>query len=97
MTTEKVSLDYVDSDGAVRTVENCVCLIDKAGRYWLWSDALSSNLAYKIRSKEDCLLAAIDSLLFTIQLRDERIAEQERIVRLATGFANAVRPDEEES
>ena len=90
------TLHYRDSDGAMREVDGCSMTTDKAGRYWLWSDALEHNLAYKAKTREDCLLAAIDSLLFTISMRDSRIAELRRIADLARQFADAVKPDEPE-
>jgi len=97
MTTDTDNnLTYRDSDGALREVTGCSLYQDKAGRYWLWSDALQHNLAYKIKGKEDCLLAAIDSLLFTIKLRDERIAGLQRVADLAFAFADQIKPDEEE-
>lgn len=94
--TPDVSLDYIDHDGAPRTVRGCDLTLDKAGRYWLWSDQEEINLAHKARSKEACLLASIDSLLFTIQLRDERIAKLQRLADLAEAFANEIKPDEED-
>lgn len=87
-------LIYRDSDGVPREVKGCTLTKDKAGRYWLWSEQLEHNLAYKIKGKEDCLMAAIDSLLFTIKLKDERIASLQRIVTLAKEFAVAVNPEE---
>ena len=94
--TTNTNLQYTDSDGARREVRGCSMTTDKAGRYWLWSDTLEHNIAYKEKTREDCLLAAIDSLLFTIELRDKRIATLQRIVDLAEQFADAVKPDEPE-
>lgn len=94
--TATTSLRYRDSDGAMCEVGGCSMTTDKAGRYWLWSDAVELNLAYKAKTREDCLLMAIDSLLFTISLRDSRIAELQRIADLARQFADAVKPDEPE-
>lgn len=88
------ALTYHDSDGVSRTVKGCSLTTDKAGRYWLWSESLQHNLAYKAKTKEDCLLIAIDSLLHTIKLRDERIESLQRIADLAQQFADAVKPDE---
>lgn len=89
-------LKYRDSDGVNRTVEGCNLHVDKQGRHWLWSEQLQHNLAYRIQEREDCLLAAISSLLFTIKLRDERIAKLQRIADLAEAFADQVKPDEAE-
>ena len=95
-TNTNTSLQYTDSDGARREVRGCHMTTDKAGRYWIWSDTLEHNIAYKEKTREDCLLAAIDSLLFTIELRDKRIAALQRIADLAAQFADAVKPDEPE-
>ncbi len=89
------SIDYIDHDGERRTLRGCSMTQDKAGRYWLWSEQMQRNLAYQARDREACLLAAIDSLLFTISLRDERIAALERIEALAHQFADQIKPDEE--
>lgn len=86
-------LTYIDSEGSRQKVKGCKLSQDKAGRYWLWSDTLQHNLAYKIKDREDCLLAAIDSLLYSIQLRDERIAALQRIADLASDFADQIKPD----
>jgi len=90
------TLTYIDHDGARRTIEGCHLTIDNAGRYWLRSEQLERNLAYKERSKEDCLLSAIDSLLYTIELRDERITGLQRIASLAMKFAEEINPNEDE-
>lgn len=89
-------LAFADSDGATREVRGCTLTKDKANRYWLWSKSLKHNLAYKSRTREDCLLAAIDSLLFTISLRDEHISALQRIADLAQQFASEITPDENE-
>ena len=89
-------LTYVDNDGARQKVRGCKLSQDKAGRYWLWSDTLQHNLAYRIKGREDCFLAAIDSLLFSIHLRDERISELQRIADLASAFADQIKPDAED-
>ena len=88
-------LFYRDSDGALRTLDECYLYQDKANRWWLRSEQLEINLAYKIKEKEDCLLCAIDSLLFTIKLRDERIAALQRVADLAQQFADQIKPDNE--
>lgn len=93
--TPNTSLTYRDSDGVARSLKDCAMHVDKAGRFWLWSEQLKQNLAYKERSREDCLLSAIDSLLFLLSLRDERNAELKRIADLAQAFADQIKPDEE--
>lgn len=90
-------LTYTDHDGARREVKGCRLTVDHLDRHWIWSDQLQRNLVYKTKGREDALLTAIASLLFTVQLRDERIAGLQRIADLATAFADAVKPDEEPS
>lgn len=89
------SLEYHDSDGVMRELKDCELYKDKAGRFWLWSEQLDHNLSYKAKSKEDCLLAAINSLLFTIQLQDEHIGRLRRIADLAEKFADEINTDED--
>jgi len=95
--TTNTKLTYRDSDGTLRELARCDLYQDTVGRYWLWSEDLQINLAYKVKGREDCLLAAIDCLLFMVQLRDERIAKLQRIADLATAFADQIKPDEEEA
>ena len=87
-------LTYKDRDGTPCEIEGCSVFVDELDRYWIWSDHLQHNIAYKTTGRDNALLAAIDSLLFTIQLRDERIAALQRIADLATKFADEVKPDE---
>lgn len=87
-------LIYTDHDGAGREVRGCRLVVDKFDRHWIWSDQLQHNLVYKTTGRDNALLAAIDGLLFTIRLRDERIATLQRIADLATKFADEVKPDE---
>ena len=61
--------------------------VDQLDRHWIWSEQLQHNVVYKTKGRENALLAAIDSLLFTIQLRDERIAALQRVHNLAQSFA----------
>lgn len=93
---EKVIMAYVDHDGAKRVVRGCTMSVDQLDRYWIWSEQLEQNLVYMTRGKENALLAAIDSLLFTIQLRDERISALQRIAALAIEFADQIKPDEDD-
>lgn len=91
-----LSLTYRGYEGTICRLEQCSLGVDRAGRYWLWSEQLKLNLAYKIGSREDCLLAAIDSLLFSIKLRDERIATLQKVYDLANKFASEAFPRNEE-
>ena len=96
MTTTKVPLVYTDSDGVKREVKGCTLTVDHLDRRWIWSEQLEQNIAYKIRGRDDALLAAISSLLFTIKLRDDRISGLQRIADLASAFADQIKPDEVE-
>ncbi len=99
MTTPETEtkLTYTDHDGVRREVEGCHMIVDKFGRHWIWSDQLEQNLAYKTKGREEALLASIDSLLFILQLRDERIESLQRVVNLAEQFAaEAFPPDDPE-
>lgn len=86
-------LTYTDHDGARREVKGCRMTVDHLDRHWIWSEQLQQNLVYKTKGREDAMLAAIASLLFTVHLRDERIAGLQRIADLATKFADEVKPD----
>ena len=96
MSDSNVNLDFRCSSGEPSTLSGCEMTVDKAGRYWLWSSQLESNLAYKCKTRDECLLNAVDSLLFIIQLRDERIAALQRVADLATAFADQIKPDDTE-
>lgn len=87
-------LVFRDHEGLARKVRNCTARKDRAGRYWLWCDQTQTNLAIGTKTREDMLLEAIDSLLFTLQLRDERITALQRIADLANEFADQIKPDE---
>lgn len=94
-TSTEIPLTYIDHDGARCVVRNCHMTIDQLDRHWIWSEQLQYNLVYKTKGRENALLAAINSLLFTIQLRDERIAALQRIHDLAERFAAEAFPEEE--
>ena len=96
-TSTEIPLTYIDHDGARRTVRGCRMTVDQLGRHWIWSEHLERNLVYKTKGRENALLAAINSLLFAIQLRDERIAALQRVHDLAQRFAEEAFPEEEES
>lgn len=89
-------LTYTDHEGMRREVKGCSMTVDRLDRHWIWCEQLEHNLVYKTKGRENALLAAIDSLLFTIHLRDERIAGLQRIADLATKFADEVKPDEDD-
>lgn len=95
-TRAEMKLTYVDCDGATQEVEDCTLTVDSLDRHWIWSEKLELNPAYQTKGRENALLAAIDSLLFTIQLRDERIAELQRIANLAERFVAEVTLDDED-
>ena len=96
MTKTEKPLTYVDQDGARRVVRGCRMTVDHLDRHWIWSEQLDHNLVYKTKGRENALLAAIASLLFTIQLRDERIAALQRVHDLAQRFAAEAFPEGEE-
>ena len=93
-TSTEIPLTYVDRDGAQRQVRGCRMTVDQLDRHWIWSDQLQHNLVYKTKGRENAILAAIDSLLFTIQLRDERIAALQRVHYLAQRFAAEAFPED---
>jgi hypothetical protein len=83
-------LSYIDHDGARREVRGCTLTVDNLDRHWIWSEQLQHNIVYQTKGRENALLAAIDNMLFTIQLKDERIAKLQRIADLAQAFAKEV-------
>lgn len=89
-------LTYQPHEGSPREVRGCTLTVDHFDRHWIWSEQLRQNLVHSTKGRENALLAAIDSLLFTIQLRDNRIAGLQRIVDLAEAFAAQVNPPQEE-
>jgi len=88
-------LTYTDHDGEARTIEGLTLTIDKHGCYFIWCDVLEHNLTYKTKGLENALLSAIESLLFTIQLKEERINKLQKINDLAFEFAAAVNPEKD--
>ncbi len=89
-------LTYKDSDNIARVIRGCNHSIDKNGKHWIWSDQLEHNLVYKSATYENALLASIASLLDTIELKDERIKNLQRIATMAEAFADQIKPDCEE-
>ena len=92
-TDDRNPLTYVDHDGARRVVRGCKLTVGHLDSHWIWSDQLQHNLVYRTKGRENALLAAIDSLLFTIELRDERIAALQRVHDLAQHFAAEAFPE----
>jgi hypothetical protein len=86
-------MTYTDHDGAKRVVRGCTMSVDHLDRYWIWNEQVKHNLVYRIKGKENALLAAIDMLQSIIRARDERITELQRIVDLAIEFADQIKPD----
>lgn len=76
---------------------DCEHIIDKNGKHWIWSNKLKHNLVYNSNTFENALLASIASLLYTIELQDERIESLQRIANLAQAFADQVKPDCQEN
>ena len=89
-------LTYKDSDNIARVIYGCNHSVDKHGKHWIWSEQLKHNLVYKSETYENALLASIASLLYTIELKDERIKKLQSISDLASAFANQIKPDCEE-
>lgn len=87
-------LSYVDDEGVPRTIDGLSLSVDKAGRMWLWSEQLEHNLAYKYKNREHLFLAAIDSLLFTISLMQEKVDTFRHFEKKLDEFLEAVRPSE---
>jgi hypothetical protein len=95
MANTKSKLEFRDSDGIPREVKGCTLTVDALGRHWIWSEQLQQNIVYNVKGREDALLSSINSLLFLIELKDERIKELQRIADLAESFASKAFPAEE--
>lgn len=89
------SLNYIDSDGAMSTVKGLTVTQDKAGRYWIWSEQLQCNVAYKAKTMEDAVLIALDSLLFTIKLKQEKVDAFYELQNKVGSFIESVQDNEE--
>jgi hypothetical protein len=90
-----MNLEYVSSEGRKQIVQNVSVYQGKCGRWWIWSEEMAINLAYKEKSLDDALKSAIDSLLFTIQLKDERIKELQVISEAVDAFVQKVTKESE--
>lgn len=91
------NLTYIDPDGIPQTIKSLSLSQDKAGRYWLWHDELEQNLAYKTKTREDALLAALDSALFLLSLKQEQIDKLSLIADKVHAFIDSIRGDQNES
>jgi hypothetical protein len=89
-------LTYIDHEGAQRTIKGLSVSQDKTGRYWLWSEALEQNLAYKEKSKEDMLMSALSSALFLLELKQEKLDRLQELEKKVLDFAYDVSPKEED-
>ena len=87
------NLQYRDSDGGIREVPGVMITQDKNSKYWVWSELLQHNLAYKIQTKEEALLSSIASLLYTVELKNKRIEELQQVYDLAMKLADKIKPD----
>ena len=89
-------LIYTDSDGALRTVKGLTVTQDKAGRYWVWSEQLKQNLAYKAKTMDDAALIAIDLLLFMLKLKQKKLDALYELQSKVSAFVESVTEKEEE-
>lgn len=83
----------LSEDNRTRIIEGLEHSVDKQGKHWIWSRQLQHNLTYKSETFENALLASVASLLYTIELKDERIENLQRIADLASVFADQIKPD----
>ena len=88
-----MQLTYIDNDNISRNIDCEHTIDEKSGRHWIWSNYLQRNLVYKSNTYENALLSSIDSLLFVVKLKDDRIKSLQRIVDLASAFADQIKPD----
>jgi hypothetical protein len=64
---------YTDHDGVHRELRGVSTYQDKAGRHWLWCEALKQNLAFREKSYEDMLKSALNSALFILSLKQKEL------------------------
>ncbi len=83
----------LSEDNKARIIEGVRHSLDKQGKHWIWCESLEHNLAYKSETFENALLSSIASLLYTIELKNERIADLQKISNLAQAFADQIKPD----
>lgn len=84
------NITYTDNEGVLRTIKGVSLTQDKTGNYWLWSEQLDQNLAYKTKTREDTLLAALDSALFLLSLKQERIDELSALKDKVYSFIDSI-------
>lgn len=91
------ALQYRDSEGILQQVKGVEVTQDKKnGKYWIWSEMLQHNLAYKMLTKEDALTASIAALLFTVELKNKELAELREVYDLAMKLADKIKPDNQD-
>ena len=82
---------YTDHEGVTQHVRGVSLTQDKTGRYWLWSEQEEQNLAYKTKTREDTFLAALDSALFLLSLKQERINELSMMQEKVLAFIESIK------
>ncbi len=87
------NITYTDHEGVTQHVRGVSLTQDKAGRYWLWSEQEEQNLAYKTKTREDTLLAALDSALFLLSLKQERIDELSMMQAKVLSFIESIKEE----
>ena len=85
-------LYYKCNDNITHEIKG-LTLTENSGKYWIWSETLEHNLVYKSPTYENALLASIASLLHTIELKNETIADLQIVADLAYSFADKIKPD----
>jgi hypothetical protein len=83
----------LSEDNKTRIIEGLDHSLDNRGKHWIYCKTLKHNLVYKSETFENALLASIASLLYTIKLKNERIADLQKIADLASVFADQIKPD----
>ena len=91
MKTKTSELTYQNYDGETRIVRGCKLTVDELDRYWIWSEQLKINLAFKTKGQENAYLTALDSLLSKIELMEKRMRALQRIADLASDFADSIK------
>jgi ABC-type uncharacterized transport system involved in gliding motility auxiliary subunit len=87
--------NYIDSDGAFQNVKGLSIRKDKAGKYWLWSDQLNKNIAIKANNLEDMLKMALNSVLFTVHIKQTRLDTLTELKNKVDAFVEAISVNDE--